>query len=64
MATIIDGKAIAAQLRAEIAAETAVLKETGVTPGLAVILVGDNPASRVYVTSKEKDCAECGIRSV
>ena len=63
MATIIDGKAIAAQLRAEIAAETAALKETGVTPGLAVILVGDDPASHTYVRNKQKACAEVGFYS-
>ena len=63
MATIIDGKAIAAQLRAEIAAETAALKEQGVTPGLAVILVGDDPASHTYVRNKQRACAEVGFYS-
>ncbi len=63
MATIIDGKAIAAQLRAEIAAETAGLKEQGVTPGLAVILVGDDPASHTYVRNKQRACAEVGFYS-
>ena len=61
---IIDGKLLAANLRAEIAAKTAELKATsGVTPGLAVILVGDNPASVSYVTAKEKACAETGMYS-
>ena len=61
---IIDGKQLAANLRAEIAAGTAQLKtEKGVTPGLAVILVGDNPASVSYVTAKEKACHEAGMLS-
>ena len=60
MATIIDGKALAAKRKAEIAAEVAALPHR---PGLAVILVGENPASRIYVNHKEKDCAECGIYS-
>jgi len=60
----IDGKLLAANLRAEIAAKTAELKEKkGVTPGLAVILVGENPASVSYVTAKEKACAEAGMYS-
>ncbi len=63
-AKIIDGKQLAANLRAEIAAGTADLKaKTGVTPGLAVILVGDNPASVSYVTAKEKACGEAGMYS-
>ena len=63
-AKIIDGKQLAANLRGEIAAGVAALKgETGVTPGLAVILVGDNPASVSYVTAKEKACAEAGMYS-
>ena len=61
MPTILDGKAISAALRQKIAAETAVLKERGVTPGLAVIIVGDDPASRVYVNNKKKACAEVGF---
>ena len=62
--TIIDGKKLAADLRAQIAARTAALKaEKGVTPGLAVILVGENPASVSYVTAKEKACAEAGMYS-
>lgn len=63
-AKIIDGKLLAANLRAEIAAGTAKLKaEKGVTPGLAVILVGNNPASVSYVTAKEKACLEAGMLS-
>jgi methylenetetrahydrofolate dehydrogenase (NADP+) / methenyltetrahydrofolate cyclohydrolase len=60
---IIDGKAIAAEIREEIAADVAALKEQGVTPGLAVVLVGEDPASRVYVTMKEKACEKAGIFS-
>lgn len=61
---IIDGKKLAANLRAEIASGAAALKaEKGVTPGLAVILVGENPASVSYVTAKEKACAEAGMYS-
>ncbi len=63
-ATIIDGKKLAADTRAAIARGVATLKEEkGVTPGLAVILVGDNPASISYVTAKEKACAEAGMYS-
>lgn len=62
-ATIIDGKAIAAKIRGEITRETATLKEKGVTPGLAVVLVGEDPASKVYVSMKEKACADVGIFS-
>ena len=64
MSKLIDGKALAANLRGEIAAGVAALKaEKGVTPGLAVILVGENPASISYVTAKEKACAEAGMYS-
>lgn len=63
MGKIIDGKAIAADIREDIAADVAALKEQGVTPGLAVVLVGDDPASRVYVTMKEKACEKAGIFS-
>ena len=63
-ATIIDGKAIAAGLRARIAAETARLKATrGLVPGLAVVLVGNDPASDVYVRSKGNDARECGFEA-
>jgi methylenetetrahydrofolate dehydrogenase (NADP+)/methenyltetrahydrofolate cyclohydrolase len=60
---IIDGKAIAADMRREIAADVADLKSRGVTPGLAVVLVGEDPASRVYVRMKEKACEQAGIFS-
>lgn len=63
-AKTIDGKELAARTRAEIADGVAALKATkGVTPGLAVILVGDNPASVSYVTAKEKACREAGMYS-
>ena len=63
-ATVIDGKRLAAETRAEIAAGVAALKaERGVTPGLAVILVGENPASVSYVTAKEKAAREAGMYS-
>lgn len=62
-AQIIDGKTLAAQVKAEAAAETAVLKAKGVTPCLAVILVGEDTASQVYVRGKAKDCGDCGIDS-
>ncbi len=61
---LIDGKLLAANLRAQIAAETAAIKSThNTTPGLAVILVGDNPASVSYVTAKERACKEAGMYS-
>ena len=60
MATIIDGKALAAKTKAAVAEEAKTLSSR---PGLAVILVGDDPASRVYVTSKRRDCEECGFFS-
>ena len=63
-ARILDGKSLAADLRGEIAAEVAALKAaTGRVPGLAVVLVGDDPASRSYVTGKGKACAAAGIYS-
>ncbi len=62
-AQIIDGKEIARQIREELAAEIGQLKEKGIVPGLGVILVGEDPASRSYVTAKEKACHEIGIFS-
>lgn len=62
-ATIIDGKATGAKLRQTIKAETEALVAAGTTPGLAVILVGDDPASHTYVNNKKKGCAEVGFYS-
>lgn len=62
-AKIIDGKAVSAEVKAAVAAETAQLKERGIVPGLAVIIVGDDPASRVYVNNKKKACAAVGFHS-
>lgn len=64
MAQIIDGKAIAAKIRTEIASGVMDLKKKGVTAGLAVVLVGEDQASRVYVSMKEKACNDAGIFSV
>ena len=63
-ATVIDGKAIAAETRAKVAVEVARLaREHAVVPGLAVVLVGNNPASEVYVGSKKKMTVEAGMKS-
>ena len=62
-AQILDGKVMSAELRAEIAQRVAALKERGVTPGLAVILVGNDPASEIYVRNKGKGCEETGMYS-
>jgi methylenetetrahydrofolate dehydrogenase (NADP+) / methenyltetrahydrofolate cyclohydrolase len=62
-ARIIDGKAIAAQVRSEVGERVAALRQRGVTPGLAAVLVGDDPASKIYVDGKQRDCAEAGIES-
>ena len=59
----IDGKQISQQIRSEIAERVAVLKQKGVTPGLAVILVGEDPASQVYVRNKERACIQAGMAS-
>ena len=61
---IIDGIALSTQLRSEVATRVTALKARGVTPGLAVILVGEDPASAVYVRNKVKACADTGVRSV
>ena len=63
-AQLIDGNALSKQLRADVSARVTALKAKGVTPGLAVILVGDNPASQVYVRNKVKACEETGMHSV
>jgi len=63
MAKIIDGKALASKIRGELAAEVSTLVSKGITPGLAVVLVGEDPASKVYVSMKEKACQDVGIFS-
>lgn len=63
MAILIDGKFIAGKIRGEIAVEINRLESLGIKPGLAVVLVGDNPASKVYVSMKEKACRDVGIFS-
>lgn len=63
MATILDGKAVSAAVKQEVRAEVEALREGGLQVGLAVIIVGDNPASRTYVNNKKKACAEAGIHS-
>lgn len=60
---IIDGKQVSLEVRQQIAAQTAELKKRGITPGLAVVIVGDDPASQVYVRNKEKACQEVGFYS-
>jgi methylenetetrahydrofolate dehydrogenase (NADP+)/methenyltetrahydrofolate cyclohydrolase len=62
--TLISGPAVAEKVLAECRADIAMLKEKGITPGLAVVLVGDDPASRAYVRSKDKKCRELGLHSV
>lgn len=63
MAMRIDGKSVSAKVKEEVAAEVEVLKKQGVCPGLAVVIVGDDPASRIYVNNKKKACQATGIYS-
>lgn len=63
MAQIISGKELAAQIKEQVKTRVCALQQQGVNPCLAVMLVGDDPASAVYVRGKEKDCEECGIES-
>ncbi len=63
-AQLIDGNALSRQLRAEVARRAAALRARGITPGLAVVLVGENPASQVYVRNKVKACQDNGLHSV
>ncbi len=63
-ATILDGKATAAEIKADLAQRVAKLAAAGVTPGLGTVLVGDDPGSRAYVAGKHRDCAEVGISSI
>ncbi len=62
-AKILDGKAVSARLKDELKEEVATLKQQGIQPGLAVIIVGDDPASRIYVNNKKKACEYIGIHS-
>ncbi|HMH07335.1 MAG TPA: tetrahydrofolate dehydrogenase/cyclohydrolase catalytic domain-containing protein, partial [Terriglobales bacterium] len=62
-AIILDGNKIAAEIRAEVASEVASMSATGLRPGLAVVLVGHNPASEIYVRGKVKSCEQVGIYS-
>ena len=62
-AIILDGSKIASDIRGEVAAEVKAMSSAGVRPGLAVILVGNNPASEIYVRGKVKSCEELGIYS-
>lgn len=64
MAVIIDGKALSAKLKNQMKEKVDTLKATGINPCLAVIIVGENPASKVYVNNKKKSCAELGIESL
>lgn len=64
MTQIIDGKALAASIRADLAKRTTVLTEKGHRPGLAVVIVGDDPASQVYVRNKIRACDDTGIESI
>src|SRR5215475_12354665 len=63
-ATILDGKAVAAAIRADLTQRVAKLTAAGVTPGLGTVLVGDDPGSHAYVAGKHRDCAQVGIRSI
>ena len=63
-AQVLDGKATAAEIKAELAQRVAALKQRGVAPGLGTVLVGDDPGSRAYVGGKHKDCAEVGMASI
>jgi methylenetetrahydrofolate dehydrogenase (NADP+)/methenyltetrahydrofolate cyclohydrolase len=63
-AQVLDGKAAAAAIKAELAERVAALREHGIVPGLGTLLVGDDPGSRWYVNAKHKDCAEIGIESI
>ena len=63
MSKLISGKEVSLKVKNQVAEETAELKKQGITPGLAVIIVGNDPASRVYVNSKKKACAEVGFNS-
>ena len=61
MAKLLMGKEVSARIKAELKTEVENLKKEGINPGLAVIIVGEDPASQVYVRNKERACEECGI---
>jgi methylenetetrahydrofolate dehydrogenase (NADP+)/methenyltetrahydrofolate cyclohydrolase len=63
-AVLLDGKAVAKEIKAELAKEVIELKQKGITPGLGTLLVGDDPGSHSYVSGKHRDCAEVGVHSV
>lgn len=63
-AITIDGKAVAAQVKTELACRVRALKDQGIVPGLATVLVGEDPASQIYVNGKHRDCAQVGIESI
>jgi methylenetetrahydrofolate dehydrogenase (NADP+)/methenyltetrahydrofolate cyclohydrolase len=63
-ATLLDGKATLATIKAELKARVATLRDQGIVPGLGTVLVGDDPGSRWYVSAKHRDCAEIGIESI
>jgi methylenetetrahydrofolate dehydrogenase (NADP+)/methenyltetrahydrofolate cyclohydrolase len=63
-AVILDGKALAASIKADLATRTAVLKTKSITPGLGTVLVGDDPGSHSYVAGKHRDCTDVGIQSI
>ena len=63
-AIILDGKATAAAIRADLTDRVAKLAQAGITPGLGTVLVGDDPGSRSYVNGKHRDCAQVGIVSI
>jgi methylenetetrahydrofolate dehydrogenase (NADP+)/methenyltetrahydrofolate cyclohydrolase len=63
-AVILDGKALAASIKADLATRTAALKAKSITPGLGTVLVGDDPGSHSYVAGKHRDCVEVGIQSI
>ena len=64
VAQILDGKAVAQAIKAELTQEVIELKKKGITPGLGTLLVGDDPGSHSYVAGKHRDCAEVGVHSV
>ena len=64
MAKLLMGKEVSARIKDELKIKVAELKEKGINPALAVIIVGEDPASKVYVNNKKKACEYCGIRSL